>query len=135
MATMLERGLNLIVKPALVLAVLCGLMLTGCSEDERDSADVVAPEGVMKMEAFVEVLADVHLAEAAYKSHVFRNDEEEAKLLENYAQIFVKHGITEEQFNESHTWWWEHPVAMKEVLLEVTEKLSEMESEISGANP
>ena len=37
-------------------------MLTGCSEDERDSADVVAPE-VMKMEAFVEVLVDAHLAE------------------------------------------------------------------------
>ena len=41
--------------------------------------------------------------------------------------IFEKHAVSAAEFKRSHTWWWEHPVAMKEVLLEITEKISQIE--------
>ena len=101
----------------------------GCSSDEKDDPVSKSPEesGIMSRKKFVEVLADVYLVEAAYKTHAFNNDDENAILLENYSDVFSSHGITAEEFENSHTWWWQHPVAMKELVTEVTERLNSIE--------
>lgn len=110
-------------------AILIVFMGVGCVEDPRDLANVNPPEGVLGREDFVELMAEIQLLEGAAKIRVFRNDDVKKRLGEAYFEIFEKHSISAAEFEKSHTWWWEHPVAMKGVLLEVTEKISQIESE------
>jgi len=99
----------------------------GCAEDSRDLANVNPPEGVLERVEFVELMADIQILEGAAKIRVFRNDDVKKRLGEAYYEIFEKHAVSAAEFERSHTWWWEHPVAMKEVLLEITEKISQIE--------
>ena len=110
-------------------AILIVLMGIGCVEDPRDLANVNPPEGVLGRTEFVALMAEIQILEGAAKIRVFRNDDVNKRLGEAYFEIFEKHSVSAAEFEESHTWWWEHPVAMKGVLLEVTEKISQIESE------
>lgn len=126
---MLAKGLNLIVKTALVSAVLLA-----CNSDPRDWSRTrpAGGSGILQKEAFVKLMTDVYLAEASYKSLVHTNPAELEKLEGNYAVILSAHNITQEEFEASHTWWWEHPAAMKGVLQEVTENIISVEKALNG---
>ena len=117
------------VKFTSILLLLFAMGSGGCANDIRDKADVIAPDGVLEKGEFVNVLADIQLIEAASKNRVWRNDDVDKRLGEAYNEVFSKHNITESQFKASHLWWWNHPVAMKGVLLEVTEKITQLEIE------
>ncbi|HIN41722.1 MAG TPA: DUF4296 domain-containing protein [Flavobacteriales bacterium] len=127
---MLEKGSRLIARFFLYAAFIASAsMNTGCVEDHRDAAIVVAPEGIVERDAFILLLADIQLIEAASKNRVWRNDDVEKKLVEAYLEVFNRHSVSKEDFEKSHTWWWNHPVAMKSLLLEVTERISQIESQ------
>ena len=117
------------VKFTSILLLLLVMGTGGCSSDIRDRVVVSTPESVLGKTEFVNVLADIQLIEAASKNRVWRNDDVEKKLQDAYNEVFRKHDITESQFKASHLWWWNHPVAMKGVLLEVTEKITQLEIE------
>lgn len=113
----------------LLVSILLSVVLVGCVNDPRDDAKATPSESssVLSREQFIEVMCDIQLIEAASKNKVFRNDDETLRLGAAYKEVFEKHGITQEQFEESHRWWWTHPQAMRSVLLKVTEKLSQKE--------
>ena len=115
-----------------ILFVLCTnlAILSSCNNDPRDNSRATPPSELLQKDLFIKVMADIQLLEAASKGKVFRNDNASKNVSEGYAEIFNKHGITRELFEKSHTWWWEHPVAMKSVLIEVTQKLTLMEEEL-----
>ncbi|PCJ81960.1 MAG: hypothetical protein COA49_03065 [Bacteroidetes bacterium] len=109
--------------------IFCSSIITGCFEDPRDSANIVAPSGIIAKDSFVLLLSDIQLIEAASKNRVWRNDDVKKRLGEAYLEVFEKYSVSKEEFETSHAWWWSHPVAMKSVLLEVTENLSQLEAE------
>ena len=117
------------VKFTTLLLLILVMGTGGCANDVRDRVDVVVPDGVLEKIEFVNILADIQLIEAASKNRVWRNDDVEKRLEDAYNEVFSKHDITESQFKTSHRWWWNHPVAMKGVLLEVTEKITQLEIE------
>ena len=114
---------------SILLLLLAIIGTGGCANDSRDRVNVTAPDGVLKKTEFVNVLADIQLIEAASKNRVWRNDDVEKRLGDAYNEVFRKHDITESQFMDSHRWWWNHPVAMKGILLEVTERITQLEIE------
>ena len=111
----------------LIPAIFLVFMGVGCAEDSRDLANVNPPEGVLERVKFVGLMADIQILEGASKIGAFRNDDVQKRLGEAYYEVFAKHAVSVAEFERSHTWWWEHPVAMKEVLLEITEKISQIE--------
>jgi len=111
----------------LIPAIFILFIGVGCAEDSRDLANVNPPEGVLERVEFVELMADIQILEGAAKIRVFSNDDAKKRLGEAYFEIFEKHAVSAAEFERSHTWWWEHPVAMKGVLLEITEKISQIE--------
>ncbi|MGY8928875.1 MAG: DUF4296 domain-containing protein [Flavobacteriales bacterium] len=117
------------VKFTSILLLILVMGTGGCANDIRDRVDVIVPDGVLEKPEFVNVLADIQLIEAASKNRVWRNDDVEKRLEDAYNEVFSKHDITESQFKASHRWWWNQPVAMKGVLLEVTEKITQLEIE------
>ena len=126
---MLEKGLNLTVKIILISAIFFS-----CNSDPRDWSRSRPEEGssILERSAFIEVMTDVYLVEAAYKSNVHTSEDELEKLKKRYADIYSAHGITQEEFEKSHNWWWEHPAAMKGVLQEVTENIISIEKSLSN---
>jgi hypothetical protein len=112
----------------LIPVILIVFMGVGCAEDSRDLANVNPPEGILERVEFVGLMADIQILEGASKIGTFRNDDVQKRLGEAYYEVFSKHAVSAAEFERSHTWWWEHPVAMKEVLLEITEKISQIES-------
>ena len=111
----------------LIPAIFVLFIGVGCAEDSRDLANVNPPEGILERVEFVMLMADIQIIEGASKIGVFRNDDVKKRLGEAYYEVFAKHEVSAAEFERSHTWWWEHPVAMKEVLLEITEKISQIE--------
>jgi len=111
----------------LIPAILIVFIGVGCAEDSRDLANVNPPEGILERVEFVGLMADIQILEGASKIGTFRNDDVQKRLGEAYYEVFAKHAVSAAEFERSHTWWWEHPVAMKEVLLEITEKISQIE--------
>ena len=126
---MLEKGLSLTVKVLLVSAILFS-----CNSDPRDWSRTRPDEGsgILERDAFIEVMTDAYLVEAAYKSNVHTSEDELEKLKKRYTDIYSAHGITQEEFEKSHKWWWEHPAAMKGVLQEVTENIISIEKSLSN---
>ena len=111
----------------LIPAIFILFIGVGCAEDSRDLANVNPPEGVLERVEFVEIMADIQILEGDAKIRAFSNDDVKKRLGEAYFEIFEKHAVSAAEFERSHTWWWEHPVAMKGVLLEITEKISQIE--------
>lgn len=126
---MLEKGLNLTVKIILISAVFFS-----CNSDPRDWSRSRPEEGsgVLERSEFIEVMTDVYLVEAAYKSNVHTSEGELEKLEVRYGDIYAAHGISQEEFEASHKWWWEHPSAMKGVLHEVIENIISLEKSLSN---
>ena len=131
MAITRVSALNLTGRVRVYSVIILALVvcLSACSTNARDRPDITSPEGVIEKTAFINLLADIQLIEAASKNRLWRNDDVEKRLGEAYNEVFQKHGVSEAQFKTSHTWWWNHPVAMKGVLLEVTEKITQLETE------
>lgn len=126
---MLEKGLSLTVKILLASAILFS-----CDSDPRDWSKTRPEEdsGVLERDAFIELMTDVYLVEAAYKSNVQTSEDELVTLKKRYADIYSAHGINQEEFEKSHNWWWQHPAAMKGVLQEVTENIISIEKSLSN---
>ncbi len=104
-------------------AVVLALAL-GCGEGEA-----VRPPEVLDEAAFVEVLAEIQLLEAASKKHLRRDDDEEAIYRGQYVAIFEAHGITEAKFRASHQWWFAHPELLAPIYDGVVEQLNAWERE------
>lgn len=120
------KGYSLTVKYTFTaLLIAFSMMLCGCM------GEFDVEEGIMERMAFVEITVDVQLLESAYKNKVFINDNEEEVLEQAYLSIFKKHGVSQEEFEASHTWWWSRPEEVKNVLIQVTEKLNILEAEMS----
>ena len=104
------------------------LATTSCKpEPVGGPVQVTPPEGVLAREAFIQVLAEVQLVEGAAEQRLYRNDNERQKLAEAYNDVWHRTGISAEEFEASHEWWWSHPEAMKGVLRDVVDVLKEME--------
>lgn len=115
----------------LLVCILLTATLISCTSDPRDNVNATPSDNssILPRDQFIEVMCDIQLIEAAAKNKVFRNDDEALKLGAAYKETFEKHGITQAEFEESHKWWWSHPQAMKAILLEVTEKLSQLQGQ------
>jgi len=80
----------------------------------------------------VAVLVDIHLLEAQQQAKPF----EKARVynaLVGYEKIFLKHGVTDQQFNESFAYYREHPQEMDDLYQAVIDEATRRESEISSA--
>ena len=117
-----------------VKLIFISALIIGCMIDERDDPKTKPLEdsGIIEKELFIEIMAEISITEAAHKSRLFLPDNSNEIQLDNYSTIFSSHGVTAEEFEKSHTWWWQHPAAMKSVLQGVTERLNEIEREVNS---
>lgn len=100
------------------------------SEFEVTDQDLSSvPDSVLKVETMIEVMTDIHLAEAwviEQKNDSIAND---VKLESYYAGIYSNYGISAQHYKSSFTYYAQHPALMNYIYIKVTEKLNLLESQ------
>jgi hypothetical protein len=116
-----------------VIVVLLLTIVTACnpkSEFELTQSDLnEVPDSVIAVEEMIDILCDIHLAEAWVVEQPADSVPNTQKLASYYAGIFLSHGISEEEYKRSFQYYTSKPVLMNHIYNKATEKLNLLESQ------
>lgn len=90
--------------------------------------EVKIPDDILSKEKMAEVMVDIHLLEATMNMNIAATD----KASPTAVDVFKKHDITKEQYQESFVFYTEHPEVFTEVYQLVLNDLSKMQAEVSN---
>src|SRR6476646_7295037 len=111
---------NLIPSPTLSLVLFSILTLLVSCGSKTNSV----PSRIIPKDKMVDVLVDIHLAEAASDNHGLTKPEINLMMASRYDTIFQKHEITFEQFKSSYDYYMNHPDEFSDIYSEVVNKLT-----------
>lgn len=88
------------------------------------------PSGTLSEKQMVDVLVDIHLTEASLKigDDTIARLNDTTQLRIRFAQIFLKHDISPDDFNNSLTYYLEHIEDLDKIYKEVINKLTALEA-------
>jgi len=89
------------------------------------------PSGLLPKDKMTDVLVDIHLAEGAADNRRLKPQQFDLMMTAKYKDLFEKHGITFEQFNDSYNYYLNHADQFSEIYTEVINKLTTRESLIN----
>lgn len=112
-------------KKILFLLLILSIWITGCGKEKPHALPV-------SEEKMVQVLADVHLAEAALQS--LYGNEKDSTAQVYYQQIYLIHNIDEEQFEKTMQLIRRQPETAEHIYGQVMEELSKREAEAEGGS-
>ena len=110
-------------------------MLTGCGQStEKRPADLL-PEQQM-----VQILADVHIAEARIENHILYPDTALMVFNKEQKQILAQHGVDEEEFRKTYRYYLDNLGQMDRLYEIILDTLSVREAKLratdsTGAEP
>ena len=99
--------------------ILFCIGLLACGEKETKQ-----PAGLVPRDQMVQILADIHTAEAQIESNMVYPDT--AMMSYNYAeqQIFKKHGVTEQEFRDTYQYYKDNLKEMDKLYEIIVDTLS-----------
>ena len=114
--------------PSLSFFIFSLLILFVSCTDKTNSV----PSKIISKDKMVDVLVDIHLAEAAADNHGLTKPEINVMMAARYDSIFQKHEITFEQFRTSYDYYMNHPDVFSDIYSEVVNKLTTMVSKVKN---
>ena len=103
---------------------LIAIFLTACSGKKPG-----IPPAVISPEKMVDILTDVHIAQAAVSTHN-PGDTLRYTVSDYMPAIFKNHGTTQQQFDSSLKYYSSNPALLDSIYKEVLEVLSRKEGEV-----
>ena len=100
------------------------LFLFSCKPKE-----VKIPVGILPKEQIVNILTDVHLAEAALTYKSAKSDSAMQLAVDYYNYIYQSRHVTKKQFDESLDFYTKHPELLEKIYEEVINELSKKQAE------
>ena len=101
----------------ILAVIMLGLALVACQMEER-------PEGIMERDEFKEALLDAQLVEARMNHEMILEQMKTMPVQKYYEELFERHQITEEQFQETFNYYTEHPDELKAIYEEIMTELT-----------
>lgn len=86
-----------------ILSVCCSLLLTGCR-----------PDGILSDDRMVDVLYDLHRAEAILQLSDYGYGHDDAVAKYNH-EVLARHGVTQAQFDSSVVWYTQNPITYSHI--------------------
>ena len=115
-------------KLLLILSVIVLFAATAC-----DDPPVPEPENLVDREKMVQMLADIHLADAAFNSLRHRDSIVQNSSSANfYYSILEKYNVQDSTFEQSFVFYASQPRKFEKMYREAMNILNEMEQEYSG---
>lgn len=93
---------------------------------------VVVPEAVLSSDSLTAVMVDIQLVEAMKIKKGINDSLKKDSLLNLYAVILKKHGILQEQFEQSLSFYKEHPELLEEVYDKTINELSRLQATVGA---
>lgn len=105
-------------------------MLVGCGSKEPKR-----PEGLLPEAKMVQLLADVHIAEARIESRIVYPDTALMVFNREQQQIFEEHGVAPEDFRKTYQFYLENLSQMDRLYEVILDTLSVREAKLRANNP
>ena len=109
-------------KILITLAVLAAM--SSCFRDPK-------PRNTLSREKFIEVLADIHIAEAVTQDR-YRFGLDSLQSKDAYFSVLKKHKIEEQEMVNTTLYYSRHPREFDKIYTEVISRMERMSEEISG---
>ncbi len=87
------------------------------------------PDTVIAVEPMIDIMTDIHLAEAWVQENKTDSIAPDIRLKQHYAEIYQLHDITDEAYKKSYKYYSANPVLMNYIYTRVVEELNVMESQ------
>lgn len=106
----------------ITLLLLCVVSLCGCSR---------RPDNVLSKQKMEDLMVDIHKAEAVIDMNGSRFENDSVRKTVKQS-IFLKHGVTQEQFDTTLVWYGHHIKDYTELYEDIIARLEDEERELSG---
>lgn len=90
------------------------------------------PEHLIKENQMIDMLVDVHLAEATYNKYRYDSVMQDNSSANFYASVLDKYAVSDSLFEQSYVYYASLPKKFEKMYRKVMSKLSEQEQEFSG---
>ena len=97
-----------------------------------DDPVVPKPENLIKESQMIDMLVDIHLAEATYNKFRYDTIMRDNSSVNFYYSVLDKYHVQDSLFEQSFIYYASVPKNFDKMYRKVTSKLSEMEQELSG---
>lgn len=104
----------------LILVTL--LLFTACNADKKK-------DDVIKEEKFVEVLTDIHMADATLFVKGFRVRKDSVRIRKYYNDILLEYNITQKQLHNTFSYYTQNPREFEKVYEEVSANIARLEKD------
>ena len=103
-----------------IISFILSLILLSCGNPKTE-----IPQDILSENSFINLLKDIHLAEAKFELHKI-NGMENAKneLAHNYSTIYETHEITPDDFDKTLAYYAQHPEQLEKIYTSVLEQLT-----------
>ena len=108
----------------LLLSLSSSIFLFSCKEPEKEQP------GILPKDKMIDVLVDIHIAEASSESHGLTSIQINQLVAVKYEGVLQKHGITRPQFQTAFDYYLRHPAELDEIYQEVVNRLTALESKL-----
>ena len=104
----------------------------GCVGNKTDESEAALPESVIQPAAMVNLLTDLHLAEAMVQSDRLRVDslKRAEPIEEYYHEVFALHGVTTDQFRRSLDFYLTNEKQFESLYNRVVNRFSQLEAKL-----
>jgi hypothetical protein len=111
-----------------IILGIASIMLISCSK-----TPVKKPEKLLQENTMVELLVDIHMAEAAFNTRRHRDSMVvKSSSADFYYSILQKHSVQDTVFEQSLVFYASQPRKFEKMYRQVMNQLSEMDQEFSG---
>lgn len=114
-------------KKLIVIFILSVFAFLSCEESV-----VPKPENLIKENQMIEMLADIHLAEATFNRFRYDSTMQHSTSADFYYSILDKYQIPDSVFEQSFVYYASTPKSFEVMYRKVMNKLSSLEQEYSG---
>lgn len=114
-------------KKAIFIFILLVFAFVSCEEGVLPK-----PENLIKEKQMIEILADIHLAEATFTQFRYDSAKAHSTSADFYYSILDKYQIRDSVFEQSLVFYSSTPKEFEEMYRKVMNKLSALEQEYSG---
>ena len=109
------------------------LLILFCLFVSCNTTNKQLPDNIITEEIFISVLKEAHLAEAAFELSKSKDVETAEKVLYNtYSEIYSSHNIDKERFEETLSYYANHPEELEHIYSKV---LKDLLQESATLNP
>jgi hypothetical protein len=100
------------------------LLFFACApSNEKDKM----PDDIIPQEKMVNILSDMHIAEAMARNKIHLGDTNVQTVINYYGVIYKKNNISEANFKKSYEYYMHHPLLLDSVYSEIITKLSDQQ--------